>query len=156
MPPTELNASALADFKPTPWALRLGYSGLLPFVALSAAAWKLTGTNQLQAQFALAAYGATIVSFLGAIHWGLALRNTESPDTGMLVWGVVPSLLAWVALLMGGSAGLWLLAGSLWACFAVDRRLYPRFGLRGWLGMRLALTVVASASCIAAAGVAAL
>lgn len=109
------------------------------------------GSRQTQALFALLAYGATILSFLGAIHWGLALRDRIDPSASMLAWGVVPSLLAWVALLWGASGGLWLLAAGLWACWAVDRSVYPRFGLTGWLTMRLKLTVAASLSCVAAA-----
>ena len=111
----------------------------------------LPGTQQAQALFALLAYGATILSFLGAIHWGLALHDPAEPPRWMLVWGVVPSLLAWGALLWGTPGGLWLLAVGLWACYAVDRKVYPRFGAQGWLGMRLALTTVASLCCLAAA-----
>ena len=42
-----------------------------------------------------------IASFLGAIHWGLAMRGPASPRAQIFpfVWGVVPSLLAWLALL---------------------------------------------------------
>ncbi len=36
---------------------------------------------------------------------------------------------------------------ALWACFAVDRVLHPRYELLAWLPMRLRLTLVASASC---------
>lgn len=68
----------------------------------------------------------------------------------MLAWGVVPSLLAWIALLWGSSVGLCLLVVGLWACWAVDRSVYPRLGLAGWLPMRLQLTAVASLSCVAA------
>jgi hypothetical protein len=46
---------------------------------------------------------------------------------------------------------LLLLAGLLLLCFGVDRRLYARHQLQGWLPMRLRLTLVACASCMAAA-----
>ena len=133
------------------WAKLLGFSGLIPFVGLSAVSWMQGGILQAQALFALLAYGATILSFLGAIHWGLALRDPADPPRWMLVWGVVPSLVAWVALLWGAPGGLWLLAAGFWACFAIDRKVYPRFAVQGWLGMRLALTALASLSCLAAA-----
>ena len=136
---------------PAPWAQRLSYGGLLPFVGLGLATWLLQGSRQTEAVFALLAYGSTILSFLGAIHWGLAMRDRVDPPVAMLVWGVVPSLLAWVALLWGASVGLWLLAAGLSACWAVDRSVYPRFGLEGWLAMRFNLTVVASLMCVAAA-----
>ena len=110
----------------------------------------LEDSHHAQAAFILLAYGSTILSFLGAIHWGLALRDPTGPPVAMLVWGVMPSLVAWAALVWGASEGLWLLAAGLWACWAVDRSAYPRLGLQGWLGMRLILTAVASVSCVGA------
>ncbi|MBC8056091.1 MAG: DUF3429 family protein, partial [Rhizobiales bacterium] len=68
-----------------------------------------------------------------------------------LLWGVVPSLAGWAALLLGQAPGLLLMAALLWICFAVDRALYARYGLQAWLPMRLRLTLVASLSCVAAA-----
>lgn len=105
----------------------------------------------LPAGKALLAYGATIVSFLGAIHWGLVMREASVPSQLSLLWGVVPSLLAWVALLLQETQGLVAIALLLWACLAVDRVLYPRHRLRAWLPMRLWLTLVASGSCLVAA-----
>lgn len=125
------------------WAASLGYAGLLPFVALAMAAWTVPLANRAQAAHALLAYGATVASFLGAIHWGLAMRERFTPQPGAFVWGVIPSLVAWVALLLPISQGLVTLALLLGICLAVDRRIYPTFGLGKWLMMRLQLTVVA-------------
>ena len=136
---------------PSRAAWLLGYSGLVPFFVLSAASLILESPQQAQAQFALLAYGATILSFLGAIHWGVALRDSTSPSDRLLIWGVMPSLLAWVALLVDVTSGLWLIAAGLWACFIVDRQVYPRFGLARWLGLRLALTGFASLACLVSA-----
>lgn len=141
-----------------PWAERLGWAGLLPFVALAAAA--LLGPASQRGLFALAllAYGATIASFLGAIHWGLAMRGLTPVQAQAhaqahaqafpFVWGVVPSLLAWLALLAQPAPGLVALALVLAGCFGVDRATYPDYGLQQWLPMRLALTLVAVLSCL--------
>jgi hypothetical protein len=96
---------------------------------------------------ALVGYGATIASFLGAIHWGLVMRQGPVQSVPSLLWGVLPSLLAWLALLLAPALGLLLITALLWACFAVDRVLYPRYRLQAWLPMRWRLTVVASFSC---------
>jgi hypothetical protein len=136
------------------WAARLGYAGLIPFVALAAAAWLAPVAHRAQAAFALLAYGATIASFLGAIHWGLAMRGPLTPQPGPFVWGVFPSLVAWVALLLPLSQGLVTMALLLGICLAVDRRSYPAYGLGDWLSMRLHLTVVA-ALCMLAGSMAA-
>ena len=133
---------------PSAWAQALGYGGLLPFIGLSLGTWLLAPGHQALAAQALLAYSASILSFLGAIHWGLTMRNPSGPSAGRLVWGVVPSLVAWLALLLPVSTGLLLVAALLWACFVIDRAVYPRMGLRAWLPMRLLLTLVASACCI--------
>ena len=129
----------------------MGYAGLLPFMLLGAGSSLLDPAHRPVFLLALLGYGAVIASFLGAIHWGLLMRDTAQPSPALLAWGVLPSLLAWVALLVGPVAGLVLMAAVLWACFAVDRVVYPRFQVQGWLPMRLRLTCVASASCLAAA-----
>lgn len=131
-------------------AQMLGYGGLVPFVGLGLAAWLLPTPHRATALTALIGYGASILSFLGAIHWGFTMRDRPAASTRLLGWGVVPSLTAWVALLLPPAAGLWLLAVGLWACFAVDRVVYRQVGVQAWLPMRLLLTLVASLSCLAA------
>jgi hypothetical protein len=138
-----------AHKSPSAVAQTLGYGGLVPFVGFALAVWLLPPAQQARAAQALLGYSVSILSFLGAIHWGLAMRNPSRPSPGMLVWGVVPSLVAWLALLLPAPEGLLLVVALLWACFAVDSGVYPRMGLRAWLPMRLTLTTVASACCIA-------
>ncbi|MBC7620038.1 MAG: DUF3429 domain-containing protein [Candidatus Saccharibacteria bacterium] len=135
---------------PSNWAQGLGYGGLIPFVGLALAVW-LWPMHQAKAASALLGYGATIASFLGAIHWGLTMRDPQGQSTSVLAWGVIPSLMAWGALMLPADRGLLLIALLLWACFAVDRVVYIRCSLRAWLPMRLLLTTVASLSCIAGA-----
>jgi hypothetical protein len=138
---------------PSPdWGTRLGHAGLLPFLAGAALVWLVHDELRPWVAQALALYGAVIVSFLGGIHWGVGLRERPQ-DVRLLAWGVTPSLLAWVAALMPPSAGLALLGMGLIVCYLVDRRLYPRHGLKDWLNLRFRLTAVASLCCfLGAAG----
>jgi len=99
----------------------------------------------------LVGYGATIASFLGAIHWGLAMRGPLTPQPGPFVWGVFPSLIAWLALMLPPAQGLISLTLLLGLCLAIDLRSYPAYGLRVWLPMRMQLTAVASVSLLASA-----
>lgn len=143
---------ARPDFPaPSRLAQWLGLSGLLPFIAL-ALMLVLAAPPHWQAKTALAlvAYGALISSFLGGIHWGLAMRRGQSCGR-LLVWGVVPSLLAWPAFFIPVGFGLLLQAGVLSTCYLVDRQVYPKEGLQSWLGLRARLTAVAVASCVAGA-----
>ena len=136
---------------PPLWARVLGIAGLLPFVAGATAVWALHDpAASSRAGFALAAYAATIASFLGGVHWGPALR-AGGRDPGPLVWGVLPQLAGWLALLVPTSVGLLTCAAVLVACYLADRRLYPESGMAAWLPLRLQLTVVATASCMVGA-----
>ena len=119
----------------------------MPFVAGAAALWLLPDpAAAARAGFVLVAYAATIVAFLGGVHWGPALR-AGGVALAPLLWGVTPQLAGWLALLMPTRPGLVTSAIVLAACYAVDRRLYRQIGLETWLPMRLQLTVVAVASC---------
>jgi len=133
--------------QPPRMAQWLGYGGLLPFVGLAGLCLWFGPRSSPLLVSALLAYGAGILSFLGAIHWGLAMRNRTTAEPRILLWGVLPSLVAWGALMAGAALGLWMVVAGLWICFAVDRKVYPGFDLRSWLPMRLVLTTVATLVC---------
>lgn len=92
------------------------------------------------------AYGALIVTFLGAVHWGAAMNSTLSGPRAahMLreryVWSVFPSLAAWPALMMETGPGAVVVSLLLGVCYLSDRS-YSRMGavpawyltLRNWL-----------------------
>jgi len=143
------NAAPLA---PTALAVRLGHAGLLPFVAGAVLVWLVRDDVQAYAALALSAYAALILSFLGGMHWGLAMRQPQ-PAASALVWGVVPSLVAWPAAVMPPDAGLVIHGLMFIVCYAVDRRLYPAHGVAAWLTLRFRLSVVAALACfLGAAG----
>jgi hypothetical protein len=133
------------------FALLLGPAGLIPFAALAAG----IATGRPGLAVPLAAYGATILAFLGAVHWGLALAASPGERAATpwrLCLGVVPALLAWVALLLPGSPGLWLLASGILGTAVVEawgcrRGLVPP----GYMRLRWALSAGA-ATCLGLAG----
>ena len=141
-----------APHGPPPAARYLGHAGLLPFVAGALLVWLVRPEVRADVAFALSAYAALIASFLGGIHWGLAFRQAQ-PPSAWLVWGVLPSLLVWPALLMPPGAGLVIEGVVLLACYLVDRRLYPLQGVGHWLTLRFRLSAVAALCCfLGAAG----
>ncbi len=83
-----------------PLAALLGLGGLIPFIACGVIA--VTGGHDasLRGTMALLAYGAVILSFLGAVHWGLALAEPGAGNRARLAGGVVPALVGWLALLV--------------------------------------------------------
>lgn len=136
---------------PPAWATWLGAGGLIPFAVLALALWWPAFEQQGAISHALASYGATIASFLGAIHWGLAMRDHPAAGAGPYLWGVTPSLLAWLALLLPPAGGLLGLSVLLVVCLRVDQRRYPRYQLQAWLPLRRRLTLVAGLACLAGA-----
>ena len=148
---SEFRMTATHAAVPSAWAQRLGYAGVLPFVGLATATWIAEPGHRAFAGLALAHYGAVITSFLGAIHWGLAMREASRQSLALLGWGVLPSLIAWVASMLSPPVSLLAIAALLWACLAVDRVVYPWFQAQGWLPMRFVLTCIASGSCITGA-----
>ena len=127
---------------------RLGNAGLIPFVGLAGLMWLVSGDVHAFVAMALSAYAATIAAFLGGIHWGMGLPLDAAARRFHLVWGVIPSLVAWVALLMPAYAGLPVLALLLLACYGVDRRSWAQWGWADWLPLRARLTAVSVLSCL--------
>jgi hypothetical protein len=127
---------------------RLGYAGLTPFVMLALLLHMVTPEAHPFVAISLSAYAATIAAFLGGIHWGIGLRHNAPQRKLHMIWGVIPSLVAWVAVIMPAFAGLPVLALLLVGCYLVDRKTWPEAGLREWMTLRFRLTVVSVLSCL--------
>jgi hypothetical protein len=107
----------------------LGYAGIVPFVAGVLGIVLLEGDARLLAIRALSAYGAVILSFLGAVHWGMLLRRPDPPVASRLLSGVLPALAGWIALLLPGRIGLALLVVAFGSFWLYEHRALPD----GWL-----------------------
>jgi hypothetical protein len=123
-------------------ALLLGLSGLLPSVAMLAAMLALPEWRDAAARIGLG-YGAVIASFIGGAWWGLvAARPDAGSQARLLALAVVPSLLAWPALLLSPAAGLLLLALVFAAVLPTDARLRrDGFAPAWWMGLRRPLSL---------------
>jgi hypothetical protein len=144
-----------ADQIPRP-ALWLGVAGLIPFVATAiqvGVSWPLEPRFNGPALYTLQLYGAVILSFMGGAQWGLTVRDqpygAEWRRYGM---SVVPALIAWAGLWLGGRNGLLTLAGGLCLLLIYDLWTVTRGEAPAWYGrLRIGLTVIAAlALCIAA------
>ncbi|GAA5992420.1 hypothetical protein JCM10908_000808 [Rhodotorula pacifica] len=130
-------------------AIRWGAAGLIPYAGTSAAiayfarqvymAKELGVDNGYDPQAALAVlqhaellqiqYGAIIISFLGAIHWGFewAKLGGVQGNTRYLI-GVVPVIAGWGSLLISGQLALI----AQWATFFGQWYVDQRVTSRGW------------------------
>ena len=134
------------DTIPVP-ALVLGVAGLIPFAVPAAIILWGPGEWRSFGWVALLAYGAVILSFVGAVHWGLALRQTgagRADSAGLwrtLGWSVTPALLAWLALMLPPGAAVLLLLGGFGAQYWADERAFRAQRIPLWyLRLRRLLT----------------
>jgi hypothetical protein len=127
------------------WINGLGLGGLLPFFAL--AALSVAGAapeHQVMAEDWIYVYGLSIVSFVGAVSFGLALADSHA-DEGLrvkwLVWSVCPSLLACAVLFLPAWCRPFVLGLIAIAALAMDYLLQGALAdAKPWLRLRTVLT----------------
>ena len=102
----------------------LGWAGVIPFAGLSAVLHFDFNGLAASCEPLLIAYGAVILSFMGGVHWGLAMRESMVGDRNIqashLGFSVVPALAGWLAILLTTPAALAILALAFLALLIVD------------------------------------
>ncbi len=123
-------------------AKSLGYAGLIPFIVFSIGSWfQLPFISD--STYILTAYAAIILSFMGAIHWGIAMSSTEDQNGKYFVASVIPGLSAWLALLLPQRYAITLLMIGFIALIIYDWSVEKPQRLPGWyIPMRNRLTLV--------------
>ncbi len=125
-------------------AAGLGYAGLIPFLVSVALLWH--PSLQGLALGSLLAYAAVILSFVGAVHWGVALGTGAARADARYVSSVLPALAAWCFVLLPQSYALPLLAIAFVVWWWWERTL-PEASLPRWyLQLRNHLTLVVALS----------
>jgi Protein of unknown function (DUF3429) len=129
-------------------ALLLGLAGAVPFVVLTAAI--VLGMPRLfgfPVFTALIAYGAVILSFLGGVRWGWAMREDARVQAVQFTLSVVPSLIGWIALLLPPVQALSLTLLAMLALGISDVAAAQFQRLPPWYGkLRLLLSAIVSLS----------
>ena len=131
-----------------------GILGLIPFYVLALSNYAALGLPPVIALLGMVTYGAVILSFVGAIWWGVAIHAPEgTPRSGLFIWSVIPALIGWLATLTAPDLGVLMLTiGFLvqWVLDAFLSKKHPTL-FPPWVFMlRSVLTAgVLSALCIA-------
>ena len=132
----------------------LALAGFVPFALLTGAQFVpgATAVHTLGLT-ALNAYAALILSFLGGIRWGIAVKATGPvPDIGTYLLSVVPSLWAWGAFFAPGPWGFVMYAIGFAAMGWWDRALVARGEAPEWFGLlRVTLTWLVAPTMLLAA-----
>jgi hypothetical protein len=133
-------------------ALCLGGAGLVPFIAPVVVLWLGSPAWREPAWAVLHGYAAIILSFVGAVHWGAALRENDPGRLWQTMgWSVLPALLAWVTLLLPHRHGVALLLLGFAAQYLMDRRAVARGWLPAWYGRLRRVLTSGVAACLALA-----
>ncbi len=148
-------------------ALTLGLAGLIPFILCALFAWLpdllaslWPGSNggqpsselvRQKAILGLGTYGAVILSFLGGVRWGNVLSNKVQVRRWVpLTLSVIPSLIAWPALLLPASWMLSILAAGFVLQYAADVEAVRQKILPAWYArLRTLLTTGTTVSLLA-------
>ncbi|TVP47212.1 MAG: DUF3429 domain-containing protein [Halomonas sp.] len=131
----------LTSERSTAWYL--GLAGLLPFIGGSALVWFGPIAWQVTAIYGFIYYSAVILSFLGGVHWGSALQVSRAGNIRRLLLAMVPSLIAWPALLFNVHTGLWVLLLGFLLIGGYDLSREGREGFPSWyFKLRGLLTLV--------------
>lgn len=130
----------------------LGLAGLLPFAAHALFSWLSPPSEMIGVLRSQAHYAAAILTFLGALHWGVTIASPSIVDgraVTRLLWSVLPSIYAWIVTLYPADVSLPLLFGGLLVALGVDWLLYRGTPVPGWF---LALRTVLTAGALTAVG----
>ena len=128
-------------------AARLGrilvLAGFIPFAALALWLYGIAPDHPWRQGtiILLTGYGAVVLSFLGGIRWGLALRRHDGEAD--LILGIVPPLVGWIAIVVPAPLNFVLLAVAFAAQGAWDSLTLTS----GWfrrIRIRMTLLVVAA------------
>jgi len=132
------------------WVLSL--AGFFPFAVFAAALIVLNTENPLRplAIDGLKTYTAVILSFLGGIRWGLAMKAVEpEKERHAIAISVIPSIVGWMAIFLPvpiafGVLVLAVAAQGAWDSFAGQQGI---FGL-WFVKLRTVLTLLVAATLI--------
>ncbi len=130
----------------------LGYLGLIPFLTSGVLIW-FTQFHTYAIK-SLSIYAAVILTFIGGVHWGIAMHTHQNKNQSKIntrnqfIFSVIPSLIAWSAIVFSNSTGLVIIA-LCFGMFWLIEKLYFHEYLSSWyMRLRSHLTLVACFSII--------
>jgi Protein of unknown function (DUF3429) len=139
-------------------AMLLGAMGAFPLTTLASAivfGFKVPGVDLV---YALLVYGAIVLSFMGGVHWGLAMlkpghgaggRYGHASEWRSYGASIIPALIAWVAVLIPIRFGALVMAVGFVGLLAYDLRCVRLGCAPSWFpSLRWPLTVMAAGSLL--------
>jgi len=126
----------------TPAVRWAGFLGLMPFVftlgLVTIGAPR--GMAPLGLQIATA-WGAVILTFIGAVHWGLALAGRLPWSVQTIVASTSPSVVGVMAILIAGERGMAILIAGFGLFWLYENRTHAEILPADYLDLRRVLTL---------------
>jgi uncharacterized protein DUF3429 len=121
----------------------VSYAGVVPFVLclLGVAFLPSYGQRELAQRIAIS-YGAVVLAFIGAVHWGLALAGRMAWRPVRVAGSIVPALLGAAGVLLGGQRGLALLVVGFGVFWLYEHRSVGAELPAAYLSLRRNLSLV--------------
>ena len=121
----------------------VSYAGVVPFVLCLAGIGLLPhyAARELAQRIAIS-YGAVVLAFVGAVHWGLALAGRLAWRPIRILGAVLPAGLGATATLLGGQRGLGLLVIGFGIFWLYEHRSAGTELPAGYLSLRRHLSLV--------------
>jgi hypothetical protein len=140
------------DRKIPPAALFLGLGGAIPFVACAVALAFNTKLPLIDDPVrAIVGYAAVILSFLGGIRWGFALRmNDAGLQARAFIVSVGPSIAAWFLLLAPAIMALVVMPVLFVLLGLADQQMGTIGAPRWFMRLRALLTAIVTLSLLCA------
>ena len=134
------HAPAPAQAEP-PWSIVhvLAYGTVLLPTLMAGFLWFLGPAQQSFLTNALLTHMALVLTYLGGIHWGIAMRYMATDSRIPMfhfLWGPVPGYTAWLLLMTSPQIAVACLMVLGLATFWVDLRTWPGSGLGPWMPLR--------------------
>uniref|UniRef100_A0A7S3CV99 Uncharacterized protein n=1 Tax=Palpitomonas bilix TaxID=652834 RepID=A0A7S3CV99_9EUKA len=119
----------LKEYEIPQTAYWLGFAGLIPFLGTTAGVAMFPSDWSSKSLTLQLTYGSSILGFMGAVHWGLAMAQYKaSRNVLRYTISVVPALIGWGAVSMYAldpktqtTNSLLILAGSFVSLYGVDK-----------------------------------
>ncbi len=121
----------------------VSYAGVAPFVLCMAGIALLPhyAARELAQRIAVS-YGAVVLAFIGAVHWGLALADRMAWRPARIVGATLPAALGAAATVLGGQRGLGLLVVGFGVFWLYEHRSAGAELPAGYLSLRRNLSLV--------------
>ncbi len=135
----------LKNLKSPKIAIILGYGGLIPFLLFSICT-VLELDIGINSSKTLLFYSSIILSFLGAVSWGLITRKSiedKNKQKYIFIWSVFPALTAFFSLLSTPVFSYGLLFFGFISAYAADKKITKLLKVPRWyLHLRFRLTLI--------------